>query len=66
MSADFQLFAMHPIKAPSAVRAAIVAAETFTWRGRETVAIASGHSIWMGWRHDSSGMLYHSEGYVPS
>jgi hypothetical protein len=44
---------MHPIKAPPAARS-IAAAELFTWRGRETVAMASSGSVWIGWRHDSS------------
>lgn len=52
--AHVQLFAMHPIKAPAAVRSPISAAELFTWRGRETIAIASGSSVWVGWRHDST------------
>lgn len=30
-----------------------MAADTFTWLGRETVAIATPRSVWIGWRRDS-------------
>ena len=30
-----------------------MAADTFTWLGRETVAIATPRSVWIGWRRNS-------------
>ncbi|OCF39870.1 hypothetical protein I317_06307 [Kwoniella heveanensis CBS 569] len=46
-------FAVHTITTPPEISDPVVAADTFTWHNRETVAIATGKSIWLGWRRDS-------------
>ncbi len=49
----FKMFAVHNIFVPPAVRDPIMAADTFPWLGRETVAVATVNAVWIGWRRDS-------------
>ncbi|WRT67006.1 uncharacterized protein IL334_003972 [Kwoniella shivajii] len=46
-------FAVHTITIPLEIRDSIMAADTFSWHNRETVAIATSKSVWLGWRRDS-------------
>lgn len=48
-----RMFTVHTISRPKAVKGPICAAETFEWLGREGVAVASGRSVWIGWRRDA-------------
>ncbi|WVF72308.1 hypothetical protein IAT40_007121 [Kwoniella sp. CBS 6097] len=60
-------FAVHTITTPLDVREPIVAADTFTWHNRETVAIATGKSVWLGWRRDSKSfreLIRFQAGYI--
>ena len=46
--------AIHTIYIPREINVpSVVTADTFTWLGRETVAVAAGKSVWIGWRRDS-------------
>ncbi|GFZ46220.1 hypothetical protein JCM24511_04467 [Saitozyma sp. JCM 24511] len=47
-----RIFAVHTISVPSNP-GPLVAAQTFTWLGRETVAMAYPRSVYLGWRRDS-------------
>ncbi|RXK38363.1 hypothetical protein M231_04405 [Tremella mesenterica] len=47
-----RIFAVHILHLPSIVRDPITTAETFTWLDRETLAVASASSVWIGWRRD--------------
>lgn len=47
-----QMMAIHTISLPSEIRHPVLAADTFVWRNRETVAVVSGKSLWIGWRRD--------------
>lgn len=45
-------YAIHTIYIPRDINVPKTA-DTFTWLGRETVAVAAGKSVWIGWRRDS-------------
>ncbi|WVW83239.1 hypothetical protein I302_105258 [Kwoniella bestiolae CBS 10118] len=46
-------FAIHSITVPPEIRDPIMAADTFAWHNRETIAVATSRSVWLGWRRDS-------------
>ena len=50
---EAQLYTIHTISLPPILRHPIAVADTFTWRNRETVAVVTGKSIWVGWRRDT-------------
>nr|XP_019013428.1 uncharacterized protein I206_01495 [Kwoniella pini CBS 10737]OCF52209.1 hypothetical protein I206_01495 [Kwoniella pini CBS 10737] len=48
-----RIFAVHNISVPLEIKDPITSADTFTWHNRETIAIATSRSVWLGWRRDS-------------
>ncbi|KAL7422275.1 hypothetical protein Q5752_002921 [Cryptotrichosporon argae] len=48
-----RVFALHHISGPAATREAFMAADTFMWLNRQTMAVATSRSVWIGWRNDS-------------
>ncbi|WWC85367.1 uncharacterized protein L201_000230 [Kwoniella dendrophila CBS 6074] len=46
-------FAVHNITISPEIRDPIMAADTFNWHNRETIAVATSRSVWLGWRRDS-------------
>lgn len=49
---------MHTISGPKGLKGPIGTAETFNWLGRQAVAVASGRSVWIGWRRDANSEFY--------
>ncbi|WWD15802.1 hypothetical protein CI109_100226 [Kwoniella shandongensis] len=47
-----RIMAVHTISIPLEVKEGITCADTFTWHNRETVAVATPRSVWIGWRRD--------------
>ncbi|WVQ78218.1 hypothetical protein IAT38_000301 [Cryptococcus sp. DSM 104549] len=48
-----RIFAVHTTSAPLELRETVTYAETFTWHGRETMAISTDKSVWLGWKRDN-------------
>ncbi|KAK4687215.1 RHO1 GDP-GTP exchange protein 1/2, partial [Tremellales sp. Uapishka_1] len=48
-----RIFAVHSLFTPSEIRDPIMAAEPFTWLRRETIAVATSRSVWIGFQRDS-------------
>jgi hypothetical protein len=47
-------YAIHTVYIPREISVQnVITADTFSWLGRESIAIAVGKSVWMGWRRDS-------------
>ncbi|KAK8869923.1 hypothetical protein IAR55_000491 [Kwoniella newhampshirensis] len=47
-----RIMAVHTISIPSGIKEGLTGADAFTWHNRETVAVATPRSIWLGWRRD--------------
>jgi hypothetical protein len=61
-----QIFATHAIAPPPSLQGSVVAADSFSWLQRETIAVATARSVHIGWRRDSQCEFIPERGLISS